>query len=102
MIDKLDILHGASTRRPIANFGTALLLLGKVRPPLPGFSDRRTRSRPLATSATSPKARSSGRSHFYGIQRGPTSPGRGWLLDVTNVSVTPYTYTEDFTGNERS
>jgi regulator of protease activity HflC (stomatin/prohibitin superfamily) len=41
-----------------------------------------------------------GRSTFYGVQRGPTSAGRGWLLDVTNVSVTPYTYTEDFTGNE--
>lgn len=37
-----------------------------------------------------------GQSRFYGVQRGPTSPGRGWLLDVTNVSVTPYTYTEEF------
>ena len=36
-----------------------------------------------------------GRSSFYGIQRGPTSTGRSWLLRVTNVSVTPYTYTED-------
>jgi hypothetical protein len=41
-----------------------------------------------------------GRSRFYGVQRGPTSPGRTWLLDVTTVSVTPYTYTEDFTGND--
>jgi regulator of protease activity HflC (stomatin/prohibitin superfamily) len=41
-----------------------------------------------------------GRSRFYGTQRGPTSAGRAWLLDVTNVSVTPYTYNEDFTGNE--
>ena len=41
-----------------------------------------------------------GQSRFYGIQRGPTSPGRTWLLDVTNVSVTPYTYTEDFTGED--
>src|SRR5215211_3586482 len=41
-----------------------------------------------------------GRSTFYGVQRGPTSAGRTWLLDVTNVSVTPYTYNEDFTGNE--
>ena len=37
-----------------------------------------------------------GQSRFYGTQRGPTSPGRRWLLDVTNVSITPYTYTEDF------
>ena len=41
-----------------------------------------------------------GRSIFYGTQRGPTSAGRKWLLDVTNVSVTPYTYTEDFTGED--
>jgi len=41
-----------------------------------------------------------GRSTFYGVQRGPTSTGRRWLLDVTNVSVTPYTYSEDFTNDE--
>jgi regulator of protease activity HflC (stomatin/prohibitin superfamily) len=41
-----------------------------------------------------------GRSTFYGVQRGPTSAGRTWLLDVSNVSITPYTYTEDFTNNE--
>ena len=41
-----------------------------------------------------------GQSRFYGTQRGPTSPGRTWLLDVTNVSVTPYTYTEDFTKDD--
>src|SRR5215510_992406 len=39
-----------------------------------------------------------GRTTFYGVQRGPTSAGRTWLLDVTNVSVTPYTYAEEFTG----
>jgi regulator of protease activity HflC (stomatin/prohibitin superfamily) len=37
-----------------------------------------------------------GQSRFYGTQRGPTSPGRTWLMEVTNVSITPYTYTEDF------
>ncbi len=41
-----------------------------------------------------------GQSRFYGVQRGPTSAGRGWLLHVTNVSITPYTYTEDFIGDE--
>ena len=41
-----------------------------------------------------------GRSTFYGTQRGPSSPGRKWLLAVTNVSITPYTYTEDFIGDE--
>ena len=37
-----------------------------------------------------------GQSRFFGVQKGPTSPGRHWLLEVTNVSVTPYTYTENF------
>jgi hypothetical protein len=41
-----------------------------------------------------------GRSTFHGVQRGPTSPGRAWLLGVTNVILTPYTYTEDFTSDE--
>jgi regulator of protease activity HflC (stomatin/prohibitin superfamily) len=41
-----------------------------------------------------------GQSRFHGVQRGPTSAGREWLLDVINVSVTPYTYHEDFTGDE--
>jgi regulator of protease activity HflC (stomatin/prohibitin superfamily) len=41
-----------------------------------------------------------GQSRFYGVQRGPTSPGRTWLLNVTNISVTPYTYHEDFTGHD--
>ena len=37
-----------------------------------------------------------GQTRFVGLQTGPTSPGREWLLDVQNVSVTPYTYTESF------
>jgi regulator of protease activity HflC (stomatin/prohibitin superfamily) len=41
-----------------------------------------------------------GQSRFHGVQHGPTSPGRTWLLVVTNVSVTPYTYHEEFTANE--
>lgn len=40
-----------------------------------------------------------GQARFYGLQAGPTSTGLGWLLDVINVSVTPYTYDEDFTGD---
>src|SRR5689334_17093549 len=39
-----------------------------------------------------------GRATFIGIQRGPTSAGRSWLLDVANVSITPYTYTDAFSG----
>jgi regulator of protease activity HflC (stomatin/prohibitin superfamily) len=37
-----------------------------------------------------------GQTQFYGLQTGPTSSGLGWLLDVVNVSITPYTYPEDF------
>jgi regulator of protease activity HflC (stomatin/prohibitin superfamily) len=40
-----------------------------------------------------------GRAGFYGLQTGPTSSGLGWLLDVINVSVTPYTYSEEFAGD---
>ena len=39
-----------------------------------------------------------GHERFVGLQTGPTSSGRGWLLHVTNVSITPYTYDEDFNG----
>lgn len=41
-----------------------------------------------------------GKAKFYDLQTGPTSPGRTWLLNVTNVSITPYTYTEEFVGND--
>jgi regulator of protease activity HflC (stomatin/prohibitin superfamily) len=41
-----------------------------------------------------------GQSRYYGVQRGPTSPGRRWMMAVTNVSVTPYSYTENFAGND--
>jgi regulator of protease activity HflC (stomatin/prohibitin superfamily) len=40
-----------------------------------------------------------GKAHFVGLQTGPTSTGLGWLLDVVNVSVTPYTYSEEFAGD---
>lgn len=39
-----------------------------------------------------------GKATFVGLQAGPTSSGRGWLLDVINISITPYTYNEDFAG----
>ena len=41
-----------------------------------------------------------GKARFYGVQRGPVSAGRTWLLHVTNISITPYTYSENFTGEE--
>lgn len=39
-----------------------------------------------------------GRAEFVAMQTGPTSTGRGWLLHVVNVSVTPYTFDEEFEG----
>jgi regulator of protease activity HflC (stomatin/prohibitin superfamily) len=35
---------------------------------------------------------------FYELQTGPTSTGLGWRLEVTNISITPITSTEQFTG----
>ena len=35
---------------------------------------------------------------FYELQTGPTSTGLGWMLEVTNISVTPNTSTEEFVG----
>lgn len=39
-----------------------------------------------------------GESRFVGIQTGPSSAGRHWLYQATNVSITPYTYAEPFEG----
>lgn len=40
-----------------------------------------------------------GKSTFYGLQVGPTSSGKTWMLqDPINISVTPTTLTEQFTG----
>jgi len=35
---------------------------------------------------------------FYELQTGPTSTGLGWRLEVTNISVTTNTSTEQFVG----
>jgi regulator of protease activity HflC (stomatin/prohibitin superfamily) len=39
-----------------------------------------------------------GKTSYIGLQTGPTSYGLGWMMHVYNVSVTPFTYSEDFTG----
>jgi regulator of protease activity HflC (stomatin/prohibitin superfamily) len=39
-----------------------------------------------------------GKTQYLGTQLGPTSYGRTWLADVTNVSITPFTYDETFNG----
>lgn len=42
-----------------------------------------------------------GQTKFVKLQTGPTSAGRMWLGDVINVSITPYTYDEDFSGDQQ-
>lgn len=37
-----------------------------------------------------------GAASFVGLQSGPTSSGLGFLYNVTNISVTPYTFDEEF------
>ena len=39
-----------------------------------------------------------GRASYVGLQTGPTSFGLSWLVSVMNVSVTPFSYQEDFSG----
>ncbi len=40
-----------------------------------------------------------GKAGYVGLQTGPTSYGLGWMMNVMNVSVTPFSYAEDFTGD---
>jgi regulator of protease activity HflC (stomatin/prohibitin superfamily) len=37
-----------------------------------------------------------GKSTFLGMQKGPTSTGKIWMAEVTNFSITPYSYDEIF------
>lgn len=37
-----------------------------------------------------------GEAKFIKLQTGPASPGRHWMYDVRNISITPYSYDEDF------
>jgi regulator of protease activity HflC (stomatin/prohibitin superfamily) len=39
-----------------------------------------------------------GKASYVGLQTGPTSYGASWLVKVMNVSVTPFSYQEDFSG----
>jgi regulator of protease activity HflC (stomatin/prohibitin superfamily) len=40
-----------------------------------------------------------GKAKYVGLQTGPTSYGASWLVKVMNVSVTPFSYAEDFSGD---
>ena len=80
---------GLFTILPIVLVGALILFLGSSNPVTPaGYVGYLTRGAIL------------GHERFVGLQTGPTSSGRGWLLHVINVSVTPYTYDEDFSGSE--
>jgi peptidoglycan hydrolase-like protein with peptidoglycan-binding domain len=72
---------------PILFLGAVIFFLGSSNPVTPaGYVGYLTRGAVM------------GHERFVGLQTGPTSSGRGWLLHVINVSVTPYTYDEDFSG----
>ena len=74
---------------PIVLVGALVFFLGSSNPVTPaGYVGYLTRGAIL------------GHERFIGLQTGPTSSGRGWLLHVMNVSVTPYTYDEEFNGAE--
>lgn len=92
---------GNPSDRPssIAAFGLVLALLGGAAP-FVWFLGSSNPFTPAGYVGYLTKGAIVGKARFYGVQRGPTSAGRTWLLDVTNVSVTPYTYSEDFTAND--
>jgi regulator of protease activity HflC (stomatin/prohibitin superfamily) len=78
---------GLSALAPIAVIGIVVFLIGSSNPITPaGYVGYLTRGAVF------------GHERFVGLQTGPTSSGRGWLLHVVNISVTPYTYDEDFSG----
>jgi regulator of protease activity HflC (stomatin/prohibitin superfamily) len=78
---------GLTALLPIALICTGIFLFGSSNPATPaGYVGYVTRGAVF------------GREKFVDLQTGPTSSGRGWLLRVINVSVTPYTYDEDFSG----
>jgi regulator of protease activity HflC (stomatin/prohibitin superfamily) len=97
----LPNLIGYGSRRaiPFAAYGTALSLLGGAAA-FAWFVGSHNPFTPAGYVGYLTKGAIVGKSRFYGVQRGPTSSGRTWLLEVTNVSITPYTYSEEFTGNE--
>jgi regulator of protease activity HflC (stomatin/prohibitin superfamily) len=93
----MDVVSGVGRRVPlsvtalvpVALIAGVIFLLGSRNPATPaGYVGYLTRDAVL------------GHAHFVGLQSGPTSSGRGWLLNVVNVSVTPYTYDEDFSGSD--
>jgi regulator of protease activity HflC (stomatin/prohibitin superfamily) len=100
MRDALDLLVEQNRRRTATGgILTALVLLVPVAA-FVWYLGARNPFTPAGYVGYLTKGAVFGQSRFYGTQRGPTSPGRTWLIDVTNVSITPYTYTEDFTKDD--
>lgn len=96
-------LTGPSSPKPAARAVRSLLAAGVVA--VVAFVVFGNAARLFSNPATPPgyvgyltRGALFGHAHFAGLQTGPTSSGLGWLLSVINVSITPYTYTEDFTG----
>jgi regulator of protease activity HflC (stomatin/prohibitin superfamily) len=80
---------GISAAVAVAVIGAVIFFLGSRNPVTPaGYVGYLTRGAIL------------GHERFIGLQTGPTSSGRGWLLHVVNISVTPYTYDEEFSGTD--
>ena len=61
---------------------------------------RRIPTRPPGTSAISRKAPSSASRASTASSAARRRPAATWLLHVVNISITPYTYTEDFIGDD--
>lgn len=78
---------GLSAVVPAAVLAAGVFLMGSSNPVTPaGYVGYLTRGAVF------------GHERFVALQTGPTSSGRGWMLHVINVSITPYTYEEDFSG----
>ena len=91
---------GGPPRRSYLSYLLAALLLALGAAGFAWFSFSRNPYTPAGYVGYLTRGAILGRAGFVGLQTGPTSTGRGWLLDVINVSVTPYTYTEDFNGSD--
>jgi len=100
MRDTLNLIVEPDQRRFAARGGLMALILLVPFAGMIWYAGARNPFTPAGYIGYLTKGAVFGQSRFYGTQRGPTSPGRTWLLEVTNVSVTPYTYTEDFTKDD--
>jgi regulator of protease activity HflC (stomatin/prohibitin superfamily) len=98
-VSLLTRVRPASALRGYGAAGSALLFIVFIAATVIWLSGARNPYTPAGYVGYLTKGAFIGQSRFYGVQRGPTSAGRGWLLDVTNVSVTPYTYSEEFVGD---